>query len=80
MLRHQMTKFELSNNQHSIIISSRVVDQVKGLIRISYFCVKQLANAILRYSLGSACIVRIAQMEGEEIFGSCNQKANLALE
>jgi len=41
MLRHQMIMFELSNNRHCIIISNRVVDQVKGLIRMNYFCVEQ---------------------------------------
>jgi hypothetical protein len=39
---------------------------------------KQLANVVLKYSLGSICIVRIAHMEGEEIFGSYKQKVNLA--
>jgi hypothetical protein len=33
---------------------------------------------ILEYSLGSTCTIIIAHMEGEEIFGSCKQKANLA--
>jgi hypothetical protein len=40
---------------------------------------KQLVDIILKYSLGSAYTVRIAHcMEGEEIFGSCKWKANLA--
>ncbi len=38
---------------------------------------KQLVDAILKYSLGLACTIRITHMEGEEIFGSCKQKANL---
>jgi hypothetical protein len=38
---------------------------------------KQLADAILKNSLGSACTFRITHMEGEEIFGSCKQKVNL---
>jgi len=32
----------------------------------------------MKYSLGLACIVKITHMEGEEIFGSSKQKANLA--
>jgi len=32
----------------------------------------------MKYSLGLACIVEITHMEGEEIFGSSKQKANLA--
>jgi hypothetical protein len=59
-------------------ISSRVVDQVKGLIRVSCFCrttqfgdLKQLVDIVLKYSMGLACIIRITHMEGEEIFGSC---------
>jgi hypothetical protein len=35
MLEHWMIMFKLSNNQHYIFISTRVVDQVKGLIRVS---------------------------------------------
>jgi hypothetical protein len=40
---------------------------------------KQLADTILKYSPRLIYIVQIAQMEGEEIFGSYKQKANLAL-
>jgi hypothetical protein len=29
----------------------------------------QLVDAILQYSMGLACTIRIAHMEGEEIFG-----------
>jgi hypothetical protein len=32
----------------------------------------------LKYSSGLACIVKIAHMEGEEIFSFCKCKANLA--
>jgi hypothetical protein len=39
MLQHQMIMFDLSNNQHCIFILSKVVAQVKGLIRASCFCV-----------------------------------------
>jgi hypothetical protein len=39
---------------------------------------KQLANAILKYSPQLTCTIRIAHMEGEEFFGFCKQKANLA--
>jgi hypothetical protein len=39
----------------------------------------QLVNAGLKYSPRSACIVKIAHMEGEEIFRSYKQKANLGL-
>ncbi len=31
---------------------------------------KQLVDVVLKYSLRSACTIRIAHMEGEEIFGS----------
>jgi hypothetical protein len=41
MLRHYMIMFKLSNNQHYIFISSKVVDQIKGLIRVSCSCVEQ---------------------------------------
>ncbi len=41
MLQHWMTMFKLSNIWHYIFISSRVVDQVKGLIRMSCSCVEQ---------------------------------------
>jgi hypothetical protein len=41
MLQHYMIMFKLSNNQHYIFISSRVVDQVKGLIRVSCSYVEQ---------------------------------------
>jgi hypothetical protein len=40
---------------------------------------KQLANAVLKYGPNSSFIIRITHMEGEEIFGSCKQKANLFL-
>jgi hypothetical protein len=40
MLQHQMIMFKISKNWHYIFISSKVVDQVKGLRRVSYFCVK----------------------------------------
>ncbi len=43
-----------------------------------YRDLKQLVDIVLKYSLGLICIVRIAHMEGEEIFGPCKQKANLA--
>ncbi len=42
---------------------------------------KNITNKIvkgLKYSLGSACTIRIAHMGGEEIFGSCKWKVNLA--
>jgi hypothetical protein len=41
---------------------------------------KQLANAILKYALGSSCIVIITHMEGEEIFGPYKQKVKLPLD
>ncbi len=41
---------------------------------------KQLVDAVLKYYVGSSHIVKITHMEGEKIFGSCKQKANLALE
>ncbi len=43
---------------------------------------KNITNKIvngLKYSLGSACTIRIAHMGVKEIFGSCRWKANLAL-
>jgi hypothetical protein len=40
---------------------------------------KKLGNAILKYSLGSICTIRITHIENEAIFGSCKlQKVNLA--
>ncbi len=50
------------------------------------FCVEQpnleiQSNyVVLKYSLGLTYIVRIAHMEGEQIFGSCKWKVNLTLE
>jgi len=38
---------------------------------------KQLIDIVLKYSLGCICTIIITHMEGEEIFGSCKQKANL---
>jgi hypothetical protein len=35
MLGHWMTMFKLSNNWHCILISSKVIDQVKGLVRMT---------------------------------------------
>jgi hypothetical protein len=40
VLQCRMTMFEFSNNQHCILISSKVVDQVKGLIRVNWSGVK----------------------------------------
>jgi hypothetical protein len=62
-----------------------VVDQVKGLIRMSYSYVKttqfvdlkQLAEVVLKYYSGLACIVKIAHMECEEVFGSYKQKGKM---
>jgi hypothetical protein len=42
---------------------------------------KNITNKIvngLKYSMGLACTIKIARMGGEEIFGSCKWKANLA--
>ncbi len=39
---------------------------------------KQFTKVVLKYALGLSCIVSITHMEGEEIFGSCKWKANLA--
>jgi hypothetical protein len=41
--------------------------------------VKQLVDAVLKYSQRSACTNRIAHMEGEEIFGSYKSKVIVAL-
>jgi hypothetical protein len=38
---------------------------------------KQLVDAVLKYSPSSTSTIRITHMEGEEIFGSYKQKANL---
>jgi hypothetical protein len=32
---------------------------------------QELVNAILKYSSGSVCTIRITDMEGEDILGSC---------
>jgi hypothetical protein len=36
-----MIMFKHSNNQHCIFISSKVIDQLKGLTRVSCFCIEQ---------------------------------------
>jgi hypothetical protein len=77
--------FELSNNQCCILISSKVVDL--GLDKnelllhkaTQYGDPKQLADAVLKYSSKLVYIIRIAHMEGEEVFGFCKHKVNLAL-
>jgi len=46
MLQHQMTMFDFSNNQHCIFISSKVVTQVKGLIKANCSFVKQPNHVI----------------------------------
>jgi hypothetical protein len=38
---------------------------------------KQLVDVVLKYSLGLAYIIRIAHMQGEEIFGSYKQKGRM---
>jgi hypothetical protein len=42
-----------------------------------YGDLKQLENTYLKYASGSSFKIRIAQMEGEEIFGSYKRKVNL---
>jgi hypothetical protein len=54
VLQRRMTMFEFSNNQHCILISSRVVDQVKGLIRVDYYGVKQ-PNMEIQNNLQTTC-------------------------
>jgi hypothetical protein len=41
VLQRRMIMFEFSNNQHCILISSKVVDQVKGVIRMNCFGIEQ---------------------------------------
>jgi hypothetical protein len=77
--------FELSNNQCCILISNRVVDLGVDKNELllhkttQYGDLKQLADAVLKYSPKLVYIIRIAHMEGEEVFGFCKQKVNLAL-
>ncbi len=54
------------------------LDKSELLLRraTQYGNLKKLVNTILKYSSRSACIVRIAHMEDEKIFGSYKQKVN----
>jgi hypothetical protein len=61
-----MIMFELSNNQHYILVSRKVVNQVKGLIKMNYSCVKQLNLKIwsnLQMQFWDIPWVRFAQLE-----------------